>query len=200
MDDKPTIITLLRHGKPEGGDIFRGHIDVPLSDLGFEQMWQSVQKIDQPEQIISSPMLRCQVFAKQWAEKTSLSIDIDEAFKEVFFGDWDGQEIAKIQREQKAAFDGFWENPFLNGPPNGEPMADFAKRVSDGFWRVVDAHQGKHNVIVCHGGVIRVILADILQSAPEAVLRYDVPYAAISQIRIYHHGDKCFPQLVFHNP
>jgi hypothetical protein len=42
-------------------------------------------------------------------------------------------------------------------------------------------------------------LSEILQTEAVGLMRYDVPYAAISQIRIYHEGEKHYPQLVFHN-
>jgi broad specificity phosphatase PhoE len=53
--------------------------------------------------------------------------------------------------------------------------------------------------MVAHGGVIRVILSEILKTDALSLARFEVPYACVSQIRIYHHGSECYPQLVFHN-
>ena len=40
-----TIIDLIRHGEPEGGRAFRGHsIDDPLSEKGWQQMWDVLAK------------------------------------------------------------------------------------------------------------------------------------------------------------
>ncbi len=33
-----TIVDLLRHGEPDGGQKFRGAVDDPLSPRGWEQM------------------------------------------------------------------------------------------------------------------------------------------------------------------
>ena len=34
-----TVIDLIRHGEPVGGRRYRGHIDDPLSERGWQQMW-----------------------------------------------------------------------------------------------------------------------------------------------------------------
>lgn len=37
-----TTVDLLRHGEPEGGQMFRGAVDDPLSPRGWEQMRSAV--------------------------------------------------------------------------------------------------------------------------------------------------------------
>ena len=37
-----TLIDILRHGQCEGGEIYRGSTDVPLTDLGWQQMRNAV--------------------------------------------------------------------------------------------------------------------------------------------------------------
>ena len=57
-----TLIDLLRHGEPEGGRAYRGHsIDDPLSETGWQQMWAAVGYHKPWEQIVSSPLQRCQL-------------------------------------------------------------------------------------------------------------------------------------------
>lgn len=194
-----TIIDLLRHGKPEGGDIFRGSTDVPLSVEGNQQMLASVAKLEPADRIISSPMLRCQSFAQTLAQQWQSELQLEHELREISFGDWEGQLIADIAEQQAGAFELFWQNPSQNPPPNGEAIELFQNRVVESFYQHVQANQGKRLLMVCHGGVIRAILAAILKTPALSLLCFDVPYACISQIRIYHsaHGD--LPQLVFHN-
>ena len=38
-----TIVDLIRHGEPAGGQRYRGHrVDDPLTEKGWSQMWNSV--------------------------------------------------------------------------------------------------------------------------------------------------------------
>ena len=41
-DSLVTTVDLLRHGESEGGEIFRGSIDVPLTEMGWQQMQSAV--------------------------------------------------------------------------------------------------------------------------------------------------------------
>ncbi|NRB40080.1 MAG: histidine phosphatase family protein [Pseudomonadales bacterium] len=195
-----TTIDLLRHGKPEGGDIFRGFTDVAMSELGLKQMQAAVaQQGDDYQQIVSSPMQRCLVFSDLIAQQQDIACEVVADLQEISFGDWDGQTFKAIAAQNQALFDGFWKDPIANTPPNGEPMLAFCHRIQAAFWQVVKTFEGQHILMVVHGGVIRAILQDILKSDVVALMRYEVPYASISRIKIYHDDAGFFPQLVFHN-
>ena len=203
-----TTVDLLRHGLPVGGEIFRGSTDVPLSDEGFVQMRAAVAKLHNScsgakshewQQIISSPLQRCSVFAQEIAAAQGVVTLIDNDLREMSFGDWDGQTLAAVKAHSAGLFANFWRDPIEHTPPNAEPMAQFCQRVSAAFWQNVLAYKGQSLLMVAHGGVIRAILGEVLQSPAASLLRYDVPYASISRIHIYHEGDRYYPQLVFHN-
>ena len=59
-----TTIDLLRHGEPIGGRRYRGHIDDPLSEYGWSEMWHAVSGETPWQQIITSPLRRCREFAE----------------------------------------------------------------------------------------------------------------------------------------
>lgn len=199
IDADVTVIDLLRHGKPDGGEIFRGSTDVPLSVEGYSQMQASVAKLEPADIIITSPMLRCAKFASEVAENWQCDVQTEKNLREISFGDWEGQLIAEIAQKQAKAFELFWQSPDENPPPNGEPLALFQTRVTESFNQHIAANRGKKLLVVCHGGVIRAILATILKTPALSLLCFDVPYACITQIRIYHSEQGDLPQLVFHN-
>jgi len=58
-----TVIDLLRHGDVEGGDVFRGSSDDPLSDDGWRQMQDALEDKSGWDVIITSPLQRCCEFA-----------------------------------------------------------------------------------------------------------------------------------------
>ena len=64
---------LIRHGEPAGGPMFRGSKDDPLSDTGWQQMNAAIRDDDQWDVIITSPLLRCRLFAEQLAEQRQIA-------------------------------------------------------------------------------------------------------------------------------
>lgn len=194
-----TTIDLLRHGQPIGGDIFRGATDVPLSELGWQQMKDAVQAHEGWHSVISSPMSRCFAFSEYLAQQKALNLQSNDAFREVSFGDWDGQLIADVHRHSGELIKQYWRDPFAVTPPNAEPMSDFYQRVVNGFGDLVKQYQGQHVLLVTHGGVIRMLLSHIAQAQQLSMLRYDVPYASFSRIAIFHDDQGDWPQLVFFN-
>lgn len=195
-----TTIDLLRHGQAQGGEIFRGHTDVPLSDLGWTQMQTSIDALGGWQQIVTSPMQRCRLFAEQTQQALDdVPCEVVESLKEISFGDWDGQTFEAVRETYGDRFFQYWQNPIQHTPPNAEPMLDFCERIRQAFWQQIEEHQGKHVLMIVHGGVIRAILAEVLKSDNMSLMRYDVPYACVTRFRIYHDDGQHWPQLVFHN-
>lgn len=194
-----TTIDILRHGKPEGGDIFRGATDVPLTEEGWQQMQAAIEAESGWQQVISSPLSRCLAFADAVATQKAIALQQDVAFREVSFGDWDGQLIADVHEHSAETIKQYWRDPFTVTPPNAEPMKVFYQRVVTGFEQLIKQHRGQHLLLVTHGGVIRMLLSYISQAQQLSMLRYDVPYASFSRIAIYHDDQGDWPQLVFFN-
>ena len=104
-----------------------------------------------------------------------------------------------MEQQYGELFHEYWRDPHAQAPPDAEAMTDFCRRVSLAFWQVVKNHKNQHLLLVVHGGVIRALLSEILASEAISLMRYEVPYACLSRIKIYHEADKHWPQLVFHN-
>ena len=196
-----TTIDLLRHGACEGGDIFRGHTDSLLSAEGFEQMSNTIG--DNPPEwdvIVSSPLRRCADYAEMLSIQYSTEFSLQDSFKEISFGDWDGRATEEVTREQPAAVENFWQNPVDCPPPNGEPLTTFRARVLAHWERLIHQQQGKSILLVSHGGVIRVLLAELLGIPLQNLSRLDIPYASLSRIQIFHSSGKPdWPQVRFIN-
>lgn len=186
-----TKVDLLRHGACEGGEIFRGSTDVPLSELGWQQMRDKTATCDADwSRLISSPLQRCQRFAEELAGQQSLSLALSENFREMHFGDWEGLAHDQARQQYPEQWRQFWQSPAEASPPNGEAMPDFCARVTAELDGVVDAHRGENLLLVVHGAVIRVMMCHWLGMPMGAMTRLSVPYASLSRFEVYHQEGK----------
>lgn len=199
-----TTIDILRHGRTTADDIFRGQVDTPLAEEGFQQMHASLAPYRDPspwQLVISSPLQRCLHFAETLSKEINSEVLTHRGFIEMDYGDWDGRPFKEVRAEDPELFNNVWQKPYDYAPPNGETFHDFYERVDTAWQQLVTDHQGKHMLLVCHGGVIRALLGKLMQSPLTALSRIDVPYASLSQIKIYHQpGRADWPQLSFHRP
>jgi len=189
-------VDLLRHGEPLGGKRFRGQTDDPLSEFGWRQMWDAVGGTTAPWQhIVSSPLQRCSAFAQAVADKHQLSLRMEPRFKEIRFGEWEGHTPEEIQERDSERYRRYREDPAAFMPAGAEPMPEFVARVAQGWESLLTEQQGRHVLVVCHAGVIRAVLGQVLGMTPEMLFRIQVDYASISRLKVSDHQP---PSLVFH--
>jgi alpha-ribazole phosphatase len=203
--DTATII-LLRHGEPEAKGsllsekIFRGITDDPLTQKGWRQMSAALHSFSDIDQIFSSPLKRCADFARQFSSEHSLPIEIIDNLKEINFGQWEGQSVQTISDNYSEQLKIFWEKPLEYTPPDGEPVLDFQKRVIFAWNELLVSQKGKTCLLVTHGGVQKMVLAEVLKMPIEAIHNIEVPYACCSTFQIYYSGSEILATLKSHRP
>jgi broad specificity phosphatase PhoE len=178
MQDR--FVDLLRHGEAQGGARFRGGHDDPLSAEGWDQMTRATAVNPGWTRVLSSPSLRCSAFAHRLAERFNLPLSIMPRLRERGFGAWDGLAGHQIPAEELTRF---WDDPVGYTPPGGEPFEVFRERVSAAWGQVCDEDE-PFTLAVAHGGVIRVVLAEVLRMPHEASLLIEVPPACLSRLRV----------------
>ncbi|MCW9032429.1 MAG: alpha-ribazole phosphatase family protein [Gammaproteobacteria bacterium] len=191
-----TIIDLMRHGEPEGGRAYRGHnINDPLSEKGWQQMWDAVGKEAPWDQIVTSPLQRCRAFAEALVELYNLPCYIEENFKEVGFGSWEGRTPDEIKADNLKEYEDFYHDPVNCRPAGAENLNAFITRVRIAYDNTIEKYAGKHILIVAHAGVNRAIIAHALHTAPIGLYRIKVNNAGLSRIKNDHLGN----HLLYHN-
>ena len=184
-----TVVDFMRHGEPVGGRRYRGHgIDDPLSPLGWEQMRGAVGEHCQWDQIISSPLRRCRLFAAELAARHALPLAVDPEFREIGMGGWEGRSHQEIRTFESERFAAFKRDPVAVRPPGGESLEPFQRRIVAAYERQVAAYPGRRLLIVCHAGVIRAVLGHALGARPERWYRLQIGHATISRIRVDRFG------------
>ncbi|MEX0732436.1 MAG: histidine phosphatase family protein [Aquisalimonadaceae bacterium] len=183
----PTWVDLLRHGQPEGGQRYRGHLDDPLSELGFAQMAAALDPEEHWDAIITSSLRRCRAFAEQLADQRGLPLHVEPGFMEVDFGEWEGLTAEEILARDGDRLAAFWADSVRHPPPGGEHINDFAQRVGRAWDHWTARLQGQRILLICHGGVIRMAVAHALKLPPKAMMAgLSVPYASRTSIRLDH--------------
>jgi alpha-ribazole phosphatase len=198
-DDRiTTLIDLMRHGEPVGGSRYRGQMDDPLSDTGWQQMRAAVGRARPWDLIISSPLSRCLAFAEELSEESGLPLEIEDRLKEIGFGEWQGKTSEEITQYDPGVLQRFYRDPMTYRPDGAEGLAEFRHRIVDACRDILNRHSGKHILIVCHAGTIRMVLSHILDIPLSNLFRIKVASAGITRIEYAEQGEEFLGQLVFH--
>lgn len=191
------LVDLLRHGEAAGGACFRGSRDDPLTERGWAQLRVAtaaeVESGRAPwDAVVCSPALRCAAFATELAARLGLPLTQVADLRERHFGDWEGRGAAELPEAELAAF---WADPIGFSPPGAEDFRVFQRRVC-AAWEGILSAPAAHPLVVAHGGVVRVIVGEVLRMPAEALLLLEVPHACRSRIRLPVVAG--FPSLVQH--
>jgi alpha-ribazole phosphatase len=203
-----TRVILLRHGACEGGNILRGHTDVMLNLAGKEQLNTAISTLLKSKTclaaqnkiadlVVSSPLLRCAVPAKEFAKQYDIDFVEQSDFMELNFGDWDGQSFTALYQQCGTELDAYWANPWQHTAPNGETMQTFEARINTAWQSLIELHQGKVIVLMTHGGVIRHLMAKSLgiKQCAGIYSALKLPYAATVVIDVLHDGQQQYLSL-----
>ena len=201
MNDDPTLIDIIRHGEPVGGSKYRGWVDDPLSDKGWAQMRAAVEGRDEWTRIVSSDLSRCAAFAREVGERLSLPVALDEGFREVAFGSWEGRTSKELMADDPEGAAAFWRDPVNNTPEGAEPLTTFRDRVLGAWERLLERHAGERVLLVGHAGMMRILLLNALAMPIEGFYHLDPRNASMARIRVDtgRHGEH-YHQLVFPGP
>ena len=179
---------LIRHTTPLiTAGLCYGQSDIDVAASFNEEQLQVVNKLNALNQggvemhaIVSSPLQRCTKLA--YALNSSLALPMvneDHRLMELNFGDWELQAWDAIPRIE---FD-IWADDYANlAPPNGESFGTLHLRaqsfIADAKQRLPDANI----VVVTHGGMIRAMLAEVLQIPLKRLFRFQVDCGSITQL------------------
>jgi broad specificity phosphatase PhoE len=194
----PTRLFLLRHGEVEERyhRVFGGRIDMDLSSRGHEQAGALAAFLRRRpiDAIYASPMRRAQQTLAPLASHCPKPAIARSEFREVDFGDWTGLTWEQVHsRYRISAFD--WLKEIDRGNmPNAESGASFRARVEPTLRQIIREHAGQSVAIVCHGGVIRMMLSILLDLPLPVMSAFEIDYASVTQAE--HHERKTEVTLV----
>ena len=91
-------------------------------------------------------------------------ITVAGALREINFGVFEGLTHREIMKKHADVYKKWLKDPFKNRIPGAESMAAFKKRVHAAIRKIACVSRGKTIAVVCHGGVIGVLVSSLLKS------------------------------------
>ncbi|WP_130905262.1 MULTISPECIES: alpha-ribazole phosphatase family protein [unclassified Pseudomonas] len=177
-------LDLLRHGETELGGGLRGSLDDALTETGWAQMRAAVFSQGPWDRLVSSPLQRCARFAHELGERLALPVTLEKDLQELHFGAWEGQSAVELMKTDAQALGLFWADPYAFTPPDGEPVADFSARVLAAVARLQAAYAGERVLLISHGGVMRLLLAQARGLPREQLLGVEVGHGALFSLSV----------------
>jgi alpha-ribazole phosphatase/probable phosphoglycerate mutase len=182
-------ISLVRHVKVTGAPALYGSTDVMPRLAENSHLLATLNSYQQQSEpfklVVSSPLKRCLIFATAFADNNKIPLKCINTFQELNFGDFDGipfddntfSRDTPLGTKNWAMLEKFWKAPATATLPQAESLADFNQRILAAWQELVDicfkqSEDEEHSkpklkriLLVAHGGVIRIILAHVLQLA-----------------------------------
>jgi len=188
---QPTRLLLIRHAEiePRYQRKFGGRIDMNLSTRGHAQSKTLADYLHGREiaAIYSSPMKRVQQTIAPLLGNGAPASIILPALREVDFGDWTGFTWEEVGEKFGVHPYDWLDEIELGAVPNGENGIQFRARVEPCLFEIIRRHQGKTTAIFCHGGVIRMILAILLDLPLGKTNSFEIEYTSITQVVLRPH-------------
>lgn len=178
-------IYLIRHGETDGnkGKTIQGCIDLPLNAKGIEQAEKMAAYFkDIPlDAIYCSSMGRARRTAQELAKVKGLDITPMDELREITFGEWEGVDFGDIERRWPEGFKTYFVNPMQWTPPGGETLPHAQERSFGALMGIMEKEGHDKNIaIVCHGGIIRVLICTLLGLDLSYIWRLSVANVSVS--------------------
>ncbi|NMM65797.1 histidine phosphatase family protein [Clostridium sp. P21] len=155
-------IYITRHGETEWNKEFRmqGWKNSNLTEEGIENAKKLGKYLKDLEfdLIYTSPLKRAVDTAKYIRGEKNTKIVINEDFKEMNFGLWEGMTANELINRYPKEYENFLQRPQLFKSFGGENFEEFVQRVKRGLYSIIENNNTCDNVlVVAHAVVIKAV-------------------------------------------
>jgi broad specificity phosphatase PhoE len=175
----------MRHAEvePRYQSIFGGRIDMALSPRGHEQAAALASYLQGRSfaALYASPMQRVQQTLAPML-RADLRVTVLSELREVDFGDWTGLSWQEVQSKFGISAFSWLEQLESDAIANAESAESLRQRLEPCLQGILSRHEGQSVGVLCHGGVIRMLLAILLKWPFSAMAPFEIEYASITQV------------------
>ncbi len=180
--DEITTIHVIRHGETSWNVLkkVQGHIDIALNDKGREQAKGLIKKLEKVtfSHCYTSDLLRATETAEIALNGSKVPTAKDRRLRERTFGKWEGK---------------FYDDYYQAGATRGgevETDESMRERLDELFRYIIDNHSNQEILVSTHGGIIRNLLAVIMDKNVEKIHVKNTAYIRISYKNYTFHVDE----------
>jgi broad specificity phosphatase PhoE len=181
-------LIFVRHGAAlDVEDRCIGQTDVSLSPAGADAiraLAAAASDFGPTTRIVSSDLRRASESAKILAAAWALPIAYDARLREMNFGSWDGCSWSAIEAEDGARFRAWTAEWVDSRTPDGEGVADVAKRAASWLGEIRAETRSQRVVVVSHAGWIRAAVSELLEWPLSAIFELAIDHARATVVRI----------------
>ena len=172
-------LTLIRHTSLQvASGVCYGQSDIDVAASFMDEVNQVKTKLSSNsfDLVYCSPLQRC----VKLAAALSLSEHVeDKRLMELNFGDWEMHAWDAIPRD---IFDD-WAHDYANkAPPNGETFNQLQQRGLSFLNEILSKHKNENIAVITHGGMIRALLAHVLNMQLKGLFRFTIDHGSVTQI------------------
>jgi broad specificity phosphatase PhoE len=178
---------IIRHAEKEKGDFFNPtlrHQDQPISQKGQEQAQKLVAYFTDKEisRVYISAYMRTRQTAAPLAGHLGLPPLADERLNEIDNGLFDGSTREEIEQKFPAEWQAYRERKTDFRFPEGETGEEAQKRIVDFLNEKRESHGDENLLIVCHDGLIRLMMCYITNNPTTCRWDFHVDFCGITEI------------------
>lgn len=186
-----TTLYLIRHAEVEARyqGVFGGTIDMDISPRGREQAAALANHLRRKkfDAIYASPMKRVQQTMSPYLTNGAPKPVVVPSLHEVNFGDWTGLTFAEVEQRFGAKASSWLDQLAAGTIPNAETAPGYRARIEPKVREILQRHSGQKVAVFCHGGVIRQMLAILLDLPLPKTAGFEIEYASVTEVEVHPH-------------
>lgn len=196
-------IIIIRHGETawNAADIFRGRVNIGLSENGLKQAELLADYLSQRKikAIYSSPLPRAIQTAEVVARRQRLNAQTMHELTDLDFGEWEGVSRQEVKIKYKQIYDVWLERPDLAKIPGGESLAEARKRALSALEKIMVQNKEGTVVIITHRVITKVLACALLGLDDSHFWNIEQDNCGVTTFIhnglcfiLTHHNDVCF--------
>jgi alpha-ribazole phosphatase/probable phosphoglycerate mutase len=184
LNEEKTRLYLTRHGEVVNHGVYNGQTDVDITPVGVRQMEKLRGLLqDKPlKAVYSSDLLRTRKGAEIIGAPHGLKPESFVEFREVNFGRWQGLTYPQVMERYPADIPQWMNNLETFRIPEGESLADVRERAMPTLRGLIERHRGQEFLLVSHGALNRLLIAEALRLPYAHLLRIEQEYGCLNII------------------